>query len=89
MSCIVYREGKGTIEHGIECEAAYIEVDQLDAHLASGWSVNPPGFGAEAEGDEEDSLDETRAAAKAAGIDGWDTKRIKTLKAALDSLEKE
>lgn len=83
MSCVVYREGKGYVEHGIECEAAFIEVEQLQAHLDSGWSVNPPGCKPD---DEDDGLDETRASAKAAGIDGWDTKRIKTLKAELEKL---
>lgn len=85
MSCVVYREGKGHVEHGIECEAAIIDVDQLEAHLNSGWSVNPPGYVAEVADD--DPADDTRAAAKAAGIDGWETKRIKTLKAALAELE--
>lgn len=84
MSCVVYREGKGYVENGIECEAAWVEVDQLEAHLNSGWSVSPPGYVQE---DEDDGLDDTRAAAKAAGIEGWDTKRIKTLKAALAELE--
>jgi len=87
MSCVVYREGKGYVEHGIECEAAWVDVDQLEAHLNSGWSVNPPGYVPEGEEDEDEGLDETRAAAKAAGIEGWDTKRIKTLKAALAELE--
>lgn len=84
MSSVVYREGKGHVEHGIECEAAWVDIDQLEAHLNSGWSVNPPGYVTEVI--EEDPADETRAAAKAAGIEGWDTKRIKTLKAALAEL---
>ena len=85
MSCVVYREGKGHFEHGIECEAARVDIDQLEAHLNSGWSVNPPGYVTEVA--DEDPADDTRAAAKAAGIEGWDTKRIKTLKAALAELE--
>lgn len=85
MSCVVYREGKGHFEHGIECEVARVDVEHLEAHLNSGWSVNPPGYVTEA-ADDDDGLDEIRAAAKAAGIEGWDTKRIKTLKAALAEL---
>lgn len=85
MSSVVYREGKSHIEHGIECEAAWVDIDQLEAHLNSGWSVNPPGYAPE--GSDEDLADDVRAAAKAAGIEGWDTKRIKTLKLALAGLD--
>ena len=84
MACVVYREGSGYSENGVECEAAWVEVDQLDSYLNSGWSVNLPGT---EDDDRDEGLDETRAAAKAAGIEGWDTKRIKTLKAALAELE--
>lgn len=44
MACIVYREGKGTIEHGIECESTTCEVGDLPALLSSGWSQVPPGY---------------------------------------------
>lgn len=141
MTCIIYREGKGTIEHGIECESTTCEIEHLEGLLAAGWSQNPPGYEppepimAEEAEDEEDSyadleeqvasltaqleimkeideksqaeiarltalLDEgdegdstnlnpVRIAAKEAGVEGWETKRIATLQAALDSLKDE
>ena len=142
MACIVYREGKGTTQHGIECESAVVELAHLDGMLGAGWSLQPPGYVApgpieispvveddadviasmkaeidsldeqvrilteidelskdeirslKAEivrltqassdeplaGDEEETnLNPVRIAARDAGIEGWDTKRIATL----------
>lgn len=57
MACIVYREGTGTIEHGIECESTTCEVEELHSLLASGWSHVPPGYIApEPVTEEEDEL---------------------------------
>lgn len=44
MTCILYREGKGTIEHGIECESTSCEPGHVEGLLNAGWSVNPPGY---------------------------------------------
>lgn len=153
MACKLYREGFGTIEHGIECESVTVEPHYLDSMLNDGWSVNPPGYVApdpvldepedgkeeitfgpdlhermdamqeenelmdklivelESENStlkfevdrlteellaaayvpnsddpaEEIPAEEIRDAAKAAGIEGWDTKRISTLKKALEA----
>ncbi|MGE8450808.1 MAG: hypothetical protein ACN6OP_09390 [Pseudomonadales bacterium] len=163
MACILYREGTGTIEHGIECESTTCEIEHLHGLLAAGWSQTPPGYeppepvveeeagaddanqdhllldeierlnalvserdeeakvlqgtidalhgeidrlkqeasllsdklasltGSEhkedkEEGDENSSnLDPVRIAAREAGIEGWDTKRIATLKRALEA----
>ncbi len=89
MACIIYREGKGTVEFGIECESTTCEVEHLDGLLAAGWSQNPPGYKAatieiEAADEPEDAtINPVRIAAKAAGIDGWDIKRIGTLEKLL------
>lgn len=92
MTCILYRKGKGTQEFGIECESTTCEVEYLDSLLADGWSVNPPGYVPPEvvveESDEEEPeapLNPVREAAKAAGIEGWDTKRIGTLQKALEA----
>lgn len=96
MSSILYREGHGTIEHGIECESTNCEPDEIDGLLAAGWSINPPGYEpaetpaddvapADDHGDgDETNLNPVRLAAKEAGIDGWDTKRIGTLEKMLE-----
>lgn len=44
MSSILYREGKGTIEHGIVCESTTCEPGEVEGLLAAGWSANPPGW---------------------------------------------
>lgn len=44
MSSILYREGKGTIEHGIECESTTVDPHHVEGMLAAGWSANPPGY---------------------------------------------
>lgn len=160
MTCILYREGKGAVEHGIECESTTCEVNQLEELINAGWLLNPPGYVApepvepetaepeDKEGDEESSLQKeidsltdqvrilteldeksqeeilrlngelefaaeaeaslkaeierlvaaaaespeessslnpVRLKAKEAGIEGWDTKRIKTLEAMLEA----
>lgn len=44
MACVVYREGTGTVEHGIECESTTCEVHDLYSMLSDGWSQTPPGY---------------------------------------------
>lgn len=44
MACILYREGKGTIAHGVECESTTCEIEHLDSMIKSGWLQNPPGY---------------------------------------------
>jgi hypothetical protein len=120
MACILYREGKGTIAHGVECESTTCEIEHLDSMIKSGWLQNPPGYeppepvAVEEEIAEEDddsetvesqlradvkrlegdveqeetadgNLDPVRIQAREAGIEGWDTKRITTLKKALEA----
>lgn len=95
MTCIVYREGRGTIEFGIECESAACEIEYLEGMLADGWSINPPGYeppkpemveASEDESDDGDApINPVRLEAKEAGIEGWDTKRIGTLQKLLEA----
>tara|TARA_R110000782_G_scaffold194327_1_gene283946 strand:+ start:395 stop:643 length:249 start_codon:yes stop_codon:yes gene_type:complete len=80
MATLIYRAGTGHNEGGIECEINRCEPEHLESQLASGWSLSPPAL----ETDDGDlTSDEVRELAKEAGIDGWDTKRIKTLKEAM------
>lgn len=90
MACVIYREGKGTIEHGIVCESTTCEIEHLEGLLNHGWSVNPPGYmpepaeEVEKPEEEEKELNPVRIKAKEAGIEGWDTKRIATLEKMLE-----
>jgi hypothetical protein len=89
MACILYREGKGAVEHGIPCESTTCEVETLEAMIEAGWSVNPPGYeppkleGVEDEQEDAPAIHPVRLAAKEAGVEGWDFKRIGTLEKLL------
>lgn len=83
-NCIIYREGKGTVEFGIECESTTCEIEHLGGLLNAGWSLDPPGHKAQAQEEAPDeAINPVRQAAKDAGIEGWDTKRIATLEKLL------
>lgn len=43
MASVLYREGKGHVEQGVECEMIRVEPDQYDAMINAGWSPTPPG----------------------------------------------
>jgi hypothetical protein len=78
MSVFIYKNG----------EESLIPPEQLDEHLANGWSVtNDPKMPTKEEADTNGSgklsNSEIRAAAKEAGIEGYSTKRIKALKEEL------
>lgn len=80
MACIVYREGTGTVEHGIECESTTCEIGELHSLLSAGWLPAPPGYvspdhASEAEGGGED--------------EGADTGEIEYLMEEIEGLRKE
>lgn len=75
MASILYREHEGRVEE------IRVEYDQFEAMLSAGWSATLPG---EEQEKAELADDEVREAAKEAGIEGWDTKRIATLRKALE-----
>lgn len=96
MASRLYREGKGYVEDGVECESILVEFEYLESQLSAGWSVTPPGVAnphdskaAEPNAvDPDEAVDPNegvREAAKAAGIEGWDTKRISTLRKLLEA----
>lgn len=43
MASVLFREGKGHFEQGVECEMIRVEQDQFDAMINAGWSPTPPG----------------------------------------------
>lgn len=85
MASILYREGKGHFVGDVECELIYVEYDQYEAMLSAGWSPDLPGAKSEPAVDTKElsDADAVREAARRAGIDGWDTKRIATLRGLL------
>jgi hypothetical protein len=76
MSVWVYKDGEGSL----------IPPERLSAHLDNGYTLYkdaPTKEEADANESGKLSTEEIRAAAKEAGIEGWDKKRISTLKKAL------
>jgi len=85
----LYRKGTQHKFQGIMVDAINVPDDEVEAYKADGWG-NPWDILKADKIDEADtnesgklSTDEIRQAAKDAGIDGWEKKRIKTLKAEL------
>lgn len=74
MATIIWKDGVREL----------VEAKNLDSHLANGWSLTKEPVKVSIEEiDTNDSgklsPDEVRNAAKTAGIEGWENKRIKTL----------
>ncbi len=94
MAIQLYRAGNTHTVRGIECELCNFDACEMDYQLNAGWCKSPEDIGheqpeeeSEEESEEETALNPVRIAAKAAGIEGWDIKRIKTLEGLLDELK--
>lgn len=90
MAIQLYKAGSTHTVGGIECELQNFNISELDAKLAEGWFKSPSDINAPVEKSIEtldietmESIHPVRAAAKDAGIDGWEKKRIGTLEAEL------
>lgn len=66
-------------------ESQMFEAAEVGRNIEGGWSVTDPTAEPVSAPDEAEEINPVRAAAKEAGIDGWDTKRIKTLEAELSA----
>ncbi len=73
MSVVLYKDG----------ESGVFEVKQMAGLLNGGWSTEDKPHVVQKE-DEEETPEDVRQVAKDAGIEGWENKRIKTLKAELN-----
>lgn len=77
---VLYRDGDTHEINGVKCEMGRFKNSALKAMLSAGWRVTPE---AEESNVVDISPDIIRAKARDAGIEGWETKRIKTLQKAL------
>ena len=89
----LYKAGSTHTVRGIECEICNFAPRELDLRLSEGWVKDPSELevtGAQGEGKqdaeapEETNINPIRLKAEKAGIEGWETKRIKTLESELD-----
>ncbi len=76
MSVVLYKDG----------ESGVFEVKQMAGLLNGGWSTEVAKDVVQKENEEEskETPEDVRLVAKDAGIEGWENKRIKTLKAELN-----
>lgn len=90
MKIALYRAGDTHTVRGIKCEVCRCEFLVMEDRLKEGWVKDPKELCAVAEAEdkpeetEPKQIDPIRQAAKDAGIDGWEKKRIKTLEAELN-----
>ena len=88
MACKVYREGKGDVEFGIECESTTCEIEELGSLLAAGWLQSPPGYVApEPVSVEEQDLDSTITPRDSSSYD--QQPEVDALNEEIDGLRKE
>lgn len=91
MAIQLYREGSTHTVRGVDCEIGNFQPIEMEAMLKEGWVKDPSEIGVEApkkpvkeeKGKDDTSIDPVRLAAKKAGIENWESKRIKTLEAEL------
>lgn len=75
-------------KEGEEVKSDLIKPEYLASALSAGWSLEESGEADSVKKEESKSSDSVRQEAKEAGIEGWDTKRIKTLEAELCQTQK-
>jgi len=82
-NCMLFKKGDTHEFKGRPCEIIKVSARQVKEYLSKGWFSTLD----EAEADKNDSgklsNEEIRQAAKEAGLDNWETGRIKGLKEAL------
>jgi len=88
----LYKSGNSHTVRGIECEVKNFDFEEMELMLSQGWVKDPSEIGESAPTEvieetpavSDTNINPIRLAAKEAGIDGWETKRIKTLEAELE-----
>ncbi len=88
MATKLYREGTSHIVRGIECEIRLFPRNGLSFVGLDGWCASPEDINKVDEWSEYSS-EQIRELAKDAGIEGWENKRINTLKEVLSGQSQE
>lgn len=86
----LYRKGDTHTVRGIKCELCNFSNGELEYQLNEGWLKSPEDIDNNEEASEEGETQElhpVRIQARDAEIEGWETKRIKTLQADLDAVQ--
>ncbi len=95
MAVQLYKPGNSHNIAGIDCDIINCKVTSMGALLKDGWYAHPSEFEGDgvapesdddSSGDEAASAKEIRALAKEAGLEGHETKRVKTLIKELEDL---
>lgn len=86
---MIYKSGGRENIWGFECETKLVRPEDAINYFRDGWFERPGDWESkksalDINGDGEITNDEVRELAKESGIEGWETKRISTLKKALE-----
>jgi len=92
MAIQLYKAGNSHTVNGIECEVKNFDFGEMELMLSQGWVKSPDEtvesaateVVVETSQETDTNINPVRLAAKEAGIDGWENKRIKTLEAELE-----
>ena len=82
MAIQLYKAGDTHEVRGVKCEVGNFDIGELDTQLKNGWVANEQDLIEESTAEE---VNPVRQAAKEKGIEGWETKRLNTLQAAIDA----
>lgn len=82
-NCMLFKKGNTHLFKGEPCEIVKVSARQVDDYKAQGWFGSLDEANADANESGKLSNEEIRQAAKEAGLDNWETGRIKGLKEAL------
>jgi len=81
----LYKEGSTHTARGVQCEIVRCKPKNMAWHLERGCVKDPKEL---LKQEETATINPIRLQAKEAGIDGWETKRIKTLEGLLNESDK-
>lgn len=82
-NCMLFTAGTSKTVRGIDCDIILVSAKQVESHLNTGYFKSPEEVYADKNESGKLSNEEIRIAAKEAGLDNWESGRIKTLKKAL------
>lgn len=88
MATKLYREGNSHFVNGIECEIRLFPRNGLSFVGIHGWCATPEDINKSDEWSDYSS-EQIRELAKDSGIEGWENKRINTLKEVLSGKSQE
>lgn len=80
---MLFTAGNKIVDRGIECDFVVVSPGEVESYLSNGYFKTPEEVYADTNDSGKLSNEEIRMAAQNAGLENWETGRIKGLKEAL------